>query len=42
MQNNTEYITEINKLLPLADTKLLDLVFQILQKSINLSLKEKR
>ena len=30
----TEYITEINKLLPLADTELLDFVFQFLQQSI--------
>ena len=30
----TEYITEINKLLPLADVELLDFVYQLLQKSI--------
>ena len=30
----TEYITEINKLLPLADAELLDFVFQFLQQSI--------
>lgn len=31
---NTDYITEINKLLALADEELLDFVFQLLQKSI--------
>lgn len=30
-----EYITEINKILPLADEELLDFVYQLLQKSIN-------
>ena len=35
-----EYISEINNLLPLADEELLDFVFQLLQKSINPSLKE--
>ena len=30
-----EYITKINTLLPLADEELLDLVFQLLQKSIS-------
>lgn len=29
-----EYITEIENLLPLADVELLDLVFQILKKSV--------
>ena len=37
---STEYITEINKLLPLADEELLDFVFQLLQKSITPSMKE--
>ena len=32
----TEYITKINNLLPLADEELLDLVFQILQKSVEI------
>lgn len=40
MQNNTEYIAEINDLLKLADERLLDLIFQILQKSVNSSLIE--
>lgn len=31
---NTEYINEINNLLPLADIELLDFVFQLLQKSV--------
>ena len=30
----TEYITEINKLLPLADAELLDFIYQLLQKSV--------
>ena len=33
--SKTEYITEINNLLNLADEELLDFVFQLLQKSIN-------
>ena len=37
---STEYITEINNLLPLADEELLDFVFQLLQKSINPSMIE--
>ena len=37
---NTDYITEINKLLNLADEELLDFIFQLLQKSISPSLKE--
>ena len=31
----TDYIKEINNLLPLADIDLLDFVFQLLQKSID-------
>lgn len=38
--SNTDYITEINKLLQLADEELLDFIFQLLQKSINPSLIE--
>lgn len=34
MSNETEYITEINKLLNLADIELLDFVFQLLQKGV--------
>lgn len=30
----TEYIAEINKLLPFADAELLDFILQVLQKSI--------
>ena len=30
-----EYITEINKLLPIADVELLDFVLQFLQKSVD-------
>lgn len=37
---NTDYITEINKLLSLADEELLDFIYQLLQKSINPSLIE--
>lgn len=37
---NTDYITEINKLLNLADEDLLDFIYQLLQKSINPSLIE--
>lgn len=37
---NTDYITEINKLLSLADEELLDFIYQLLQKSISPSLKE--
>lgn len=37
---NTDYITEINKLLNLADEELLDFIYQLLQKSINPSLIE--
>ena len=33
----TDYTNEINKLLPLADEELLDFIFQLLQKSVNLS-----
>ena len=40
MPNETEYITEINNLLNLADVELLDFVFQLLQKSISPSLIE--
>lgn len=36
----SEYITEINTLLLIADEELLDFVFQLLQKSINPSLIE--
>lgn len=32
--SETEYITEINNLLPLADVELLDFVYQLLQKSV--------
>ena len=38
MPNKTEYITEINNLLNLADVELLDFVFQLLQKSISQSI----
>ena len=38
--SNTDYITEINNLLALADEELLDFVYQLLQKSINPSLTE--
>ena len=34
MPKTTEYITEINKLLPYADIDLLDYVLQLLQKSV--------
>lgn len=36
----TDYITEINNLLQLADEELLDFIFQLLKKSINPSLTE--
>lgn len=36
----TDYITEINNLLNLADEELLDFVLQLLQKSVSPSLKE--
>lgn len=32
-----EYITEINNLLPLADVELLDFVFQLLKKSVEIT-----
>lgn len=34
-----EYITEINALLPNADTDLLDFIFQLLKKSVELPVK---
>lgn len=37
----TEYIKEIDNLLELADDELIDFVFQLLQKSVTPSLKEK-
>ncbi len=36
----TEYILEINNLLHLADEELLDFIYQLLQKSVNLSSQE--